>query len=237
MIEFKNLSIGFNNTTILNSLDGKIEKGQLIALMGINGAGKSCLLKTLTALNPKVSGYLTLDNVNFENISPLDLAKSIAVVLTEKIQADFLKVSELIHLGRSPYTDVWGNLSDADSKNILEVISLLKLEPIQNKFFSDLSDGQKQKVLLARALVQSPQYLFLDEPTTYLDIPSKVELMKNLKKLSSEKQIGVFFSTHDLNLIEDVVDQIWLIDSAGVLHKKSPEDLRSSGLLKTNFNI
>ncbi len=237
MIEFKNLSVGFNNKTLLKDLDGKIEKGQLIALMGVNGAGKSCLLKTLTALNPKRSGELSLDKVSYESSSPLDLAKKMAVVLTEKIHADFLKVIELIHLGRSPYTDVWGNLSDADSKSIFEVISLLKLERIQNNFFSELSDGQKQKVLLARALVQAPQYLFLDEPTTYLDIPSKVELMKTLKQLSHEKQMAVFFSTHDLNLIEDVVDFIWLIDADGVLHIKSPEDLRSSGLLKTNFNI
>lgn len=237
MIEFKNLNVGFNSKTVLKELQGTIQKGQLIALMGINGAGKSCLLKTLSGINPKISGELKLNNVNFEMQSALDIAKSVAVVLTEKIQADFLKVIELIHLGRSPYTDVWGNLTDADSKSITEVISLLKLEPIQDKYFSELSDGQKQKVLLARALVQSPQYLFLDEPTTYLDIPSKIELMKMLKELAHKKQIAVFFSTHDLNLIEEVVDFIWLIDTSGILHKKSPADLRSSGLLNINFNI
>lgn len=237
MIEFKNLSVGFSNEVILKELAGQIEEGHLIALMGINGAGKSCLLKTLASLNSSIAGEIFLDGKSYRDISGLEVSKKIAVVLTEKIQSDFLKVNELISLGRSPYTDFWGNLSAGDKESIERTIELLKIQNIQNKFYSDLSDGQKQKVLLARAIVQSPRFLFLDEPTTYLDIPSKIELMKLLKTLSKDQKMGVFFSTHDLNLIDEVVNQIWLIDSQGMLHKKSPEEMRSSGLLKTNFNV
>lgn len=237
MIEFKNLSVGFNHKAILSNLNGVIEEGKLIALMGINGVGKSCFLKTMTTINPPISGEFKIDNIDIKNITNLEMAKIMAVVLTDKIQADFLRVEELIKLGRSPHTNFWGGLSENDNQTMDDVVKLLKLEPIYDRYFSDLSDGQKQKVLLARALVQGPRYLFLDEPTTYLDIPSKIELMKILKIVSHDKKMGVFFSTHDLNLIEDTVDEIWLIDNEGVLHKKSPAEMKLSGLLQKNFNI
>lgn len=237
MIAFDRLSIGFHNKEILKNLSGQIKPGELIALMGVNGAGKSCLLKTLTQLNPPLGGELTIEGKNIEDLKALEVAKMISVVLTEKIHADFLTVSELLILGRSPHTNFWGSLKEDDEKKITEALELLKITHLKDKFFTDLSDGQKQKVLLARALIQEPKYLFLDEPTTYLDIPSKIELMKMLRNLSLEKGIGVFFSTHDLNFIEKEVDFIWLIDEAGILHKKSPEEMHQSGLLKKNFNL
>lgn len=237
MITFNKLNVGYGGCTILSGLSGEIKRGDLIALMGINGVGKSCFLKTLTGLNPLIEGEITLNEKSYSMLSEIELAKSLAVVLTDKIQADFLRVQELIALGRSPYTNFWGDFSPEDDKVMGEIGTLLGLKPLYERYFSDLSDGQKQKVLLARALVQSPDYLFLDEPTTYLDIPSKIELMKSLKFIASEKNTGVFFSTHDLNLVEKYVDQIWLIDSEGILHKKSPEEMNQSGLLKKNFNI
>lgn len=237
MIEFSNLSVGFNNKTVLKNLNGEIQEGKLIALMGINGVGKSCFLKTMTTINAPIEGVLKIDNKPIKDITNIELAKIMAVVLTDKIQADFLRVEELIRLGRSPHTNFWGGLSENDNQKLDDVVKLLKIESIYDRYFSDLSDGQKQKVLLARALVQGPRYLFLDEPTTYLDIPSKIELMKILKIVAHEKKTGVFFSTHDLNLVEDSVDEIWLIDAEGVLHKKSPVDMHLSGLLQKNFNI
>ena len=237
MIEFNKLVVGFSNKIVLKELSGRIEAGQLIALMGINGVGKSCFLKTITGLNPAISGDIKIDNKNFSDYSNLEMAKNLAIVLTDKIHVDFLKVEELISLGRSPHTNFWGDLQELDKTIFDEVIQLLKIDSITDRYFSDLSDGQKQKVLLARALVQRPRYLFLDEPTTYLDIPSKIELMKILKVVSRDQKVGVLFSTHDLDLVKDVVDAIWLVDSEGVLHKKSPDDMAKSGLLHKNFNI
>jgi iron complex transport system ATP-binding protein len=150
---------------------------------------------------------------------------------------DYLKISELLALGRSPHTNSWGHLSESDHKVIQEIGDILKLNNLTNCFYSELSDGQKQKALLARALIQKPRFLFLDEPTTYLDIPTKIELMKSLKMLSRDKKIGIVFSTHDLNLVEDIVDSIWLIDTDGILHQKSPDQMKESGLLYKNFNI
>lgn len=237
MIQFQNLAVGFNNKVVLKNLNGEIKPGELIALMGINGVGKSCFLKTVTGLNPILSGELKIDNKDSREVSNLEMAKTLAVVLTDKIHVDFLKVSELIALGRSPHTNFWGDLQASDSEALEDVIKLLKIDSIFDRYFSDLSDGQKQKVLLARALVQGPRYLFLDEPTTYLDIPSKIELMKILKIVSAEKNVGVLFSTHDLELVKKVVDKIWLVDSEGILHKKGPDEMVQSGLLTKNFNI
>lgn len=237
MIEFQKLGIGFDRKIIARSLDGIIEGGQLIALMGVNGIGKSCLLKTLTSINPPIEGKLMINGEDYSHYSSLEMSKLMAVVLTDKVQVDFLQVEELLKLGRSPHTNFWGKILKEDEIFIDEVINLLRLESIRNRYFSDLSDGQKQKALLARALVQGPSFLFLDEPTTYLDIPSKIELMKILKMITKDKGIGVLFSTHDLNLVEKTVDEIWLLDAEGVLHKKSPEEMHRSGLLKKNFNI
>lgn len=237
MISFKNLSVGFDNRKILTNLSGELKRGDLIALMGINGVGKSCLLKTLTGLNRAIEGEIYLNDLLFSKLSPVEIAKKLAVVLTDKIQADFLRVNELICLGRSPYTNFWGDFQKDDDQIVEEIIGLLNITELKERLFSDLSDGQKQKVLLARALVQTPDYLFLDEPTTYLDIPSKVDLMNILKLISRERCTGILFSTHDLSLVEKNVDQIWLIDSAGVLHKKSPDEMNRSGLLSKNFNI
>lgn len=237
MIKFHHLTVGFHGKKVLADLEGELRPGELIALMGVNGIGKSCFLKTLCGLNPKIDGGLILDEMNYEDYSEVDLAKKISVVLTDKVYVDFLRVEELVCLGRSPHTNFWGEFDSEDRQAIASVMDALHLDLIKDHFFADLSDGQKQRVLLARALVQNPKYLFLDEPTTYLDIPSKLELMKRLKKISQESQVGILFSTHDLHLVEDVVDQIWLIDSEGRLHKKSPEEMNHSGLLVRSFNL
>lgn len=237
MIEFNNLSVGFENKTILSGLSGKITPGKLIALMGTNGAGKSCLIKALSGMNSAISGEIRIDGKIVTEHSKIEVAKNIGVVLTEKVHVDFLRVEEVLELGRSPYTGFWGALNDLDHEVIEEVALLLKIRSLQSRYFSDLSDGQKQKVLLARALIQRPKFLFLDEPTTYLDIPSKVDLMNMLKLICREKNMGILLSTHDLSLVSGMVDFIWLIDAEGKLYQKSPEEMHSSGLLKKNFNI
>lgn len=237
MMEFKNLSVGFSQQALLEGLNGRVAPGQLIALMGINGRGKSCLIKTLTGLVRPIKGEVWLDGRSLSDYSPLELAKKLSLVLTEKIDIDFLGVEELLCLGRSPYTGLSGSLQAEDKRIITETCALLKINGMRNSLFSELSDGQKQRVLMARAFIQAPEFLFLDEPTTFLDIPSKVDLMKWLKLMSVEKKIGIVFSTHDLELIKDQVDLIWLIDNEGTFHQGGPEYFKSSGLLEKNFSL
>ena len=237
LMEFKNLKVGFGGCQILSELNGFINQGELIALMGINGVGKSCLLKTLSGLHPLMSGQILFQDKELASIEPSERSLSLAVVLTEKPAVDYLRVFELIALGRSPHTNFWGELNKHDEDIISKVLVLLNIVELKNRFFDGLSDGQKQKVLLARALAQEPNLLILDEPTTYLDIPSKVELMNLLLKISREKHMAVIFSTHDLNLIDNIVDQVWLIEKEGALIQKSPEEMKSSGLYLKNFKI
>lgn len=237
MIEFKNLEVGFNQKSILRNLSGRLEPGQLIALMGTNGRGKSCLLKTLTRLLPPLDGSVFLDGLNLTNYSQKELSKKISVVLTERIEIDFLRVDEVLALGRSPYTEWNGKLGIRDKEIINEISELLKIQTLNKALFSELSDGQKQRILMARALIQEPEFLFLDEPTTFLDIPSKMDLLDCLTKMSEFKKIGILFSTHDYEFIKNKVNLIWLIDNEGRLHCGSPKDFKNSGLLTKNFNL
>lgn len=236
ILEIENLAIGFKGE-LLNNINASVMPGTLTALMGVNGVGKSCLLKTISRLNDIKNGSIKLNGIEIKKYSPLEFAQSVAVVLTEKFNVDFLRVDELIELGRSPYTGWRGELSEADKKIVATIISQIGLGSLKEKFFSQLSDGQKQKVLIARALAQNPKLLILDEPTTYLDIPSKIELIKLLKVIASQNHVAIVMSTHDLELIKDVVDAIWLIGLDGSFVKGSPAEINSAGLFKKHFHV
>lgn len=233
MIELKNITIGFDQKPLLKNLHATLAKGEVIALMGRNGVGKSCLLKTMASLNNPISGSLTLDGKDIFALSSNEIAKTLSIVLTERPDVDFLTVNELLNLGRAPFQKD----QIKDEKIVNEVTSTLGIESLKTKYFSDLSDGQKQKVLVARALIQEPLYLFLDEPTTFLDIPTKLELIKILKKVAATKKTAILFSTHDWDFVKEDVDKIWLIDNEGLLHCEKPEALITSGLLNKNFNL
>lgn len=237
MIKFENLTIGFNKKTILSSLSGSLSKGKLIALMGRNGVGKSCLLKTLSLINEPISGQIFIDQKNINTMTAVERSKQLAVVLTEKIDVDYLTVNEILMIARSPYTGWSGKLADNDLFIITQTSKLLNIETFREKFFADLSDGLKQKVMTARALIQEPQLLFLDEPTTFLDIPAKKELMRLLKLLSAEKNYGVLFSTHDWELAKNVVDEVWLIDADKKLQVMKPEALEASDSYRKTFEL
>ncbi len=236
-MKFENLTIGFDNKVILSSLSGRLSRGKLVALMGRNGVGKSCLLKTLSLILDPLSGQITIDQNNIKNMTAAERSKHLAIVLTDKIDVDYLTVDEILKMARSPYTGWSGKLSENDEAIIAQTTKLLNLETIKEKFFADLSDGLKQKVMTARALIQEPQLLFLDEPTTFLDIPAKKELMKLLKLLTAEKNYGVLFSTHDWELAKNVVDEVWLIDLDKKLQILKPEAVEASGLFKKTFDL
>ena len=236
MIFFEHLSIGFDERVCASSLEGKLLPGELIALVGVNGAGKSCLIKTLSGLIQPREGKLNLFGKELLSISEKERADHIAIVLTDKVNVDYLKVIELISLGASHHS-YFGNLSSEDKSKVNEAIQILGLEEFAQSFFNQLSDGLKQRVLIARAVVQAKHFLFLDEPTTFLDIPSKRYLMKALTSIAKNKNLGILFSTHDLELIESTVDQVWLLDRKGKLFKDSPEHMKNSGLYESNFYI
>lgn len=234
ILTLENLSIGFKHT-VCRDINGTVYAGTLTALMGVNGAGKSCLLKTLGNLILKQSGAIKLHDKDVSHYSVLDFAKYVSLVLTEKFEVDFLRVDELIYLGRSPYTNWLGEISNKDQQIVHETMKQIGILDLGKRFFSELSDGQKQKVLIARALAQKPELLILDEPTTYLDIPSKIELIKLLKRIALENDVAIILSTHDLELVESKVDQIWLMGEDGSFYEGSPAYFHSTGLFQKHF--
>ncbi len=236
ILELENLSIGFNRI-LAREINAILPESSLTAVMGINGIGKSCLIKTLCHLIPPKSGNIKLDSRNYKEYSPKEFASMVSIVLTEKFQLEFLRVDELVALGRTPFTNWLGQIKPSDLKIINESMELVGIVHLADHFFSELSDGQKQKVLIARALAQKPKVLILDEPTTYLDIPSKIELMRLLKKIAYENKISVLFSSHDLDLVEKYVDHIWLMGNSGEFFAKSSSEMKTSGLLAKYFHL
>jgi iron complex transport system ATP-binding protein len=236
ILELKNVGVGFKNVLFKN-INAELAQGSLVALMGINGVGKSSLLKTIASLLEIKEGDIFFEGKLSKNISPSDFAKLVGIVLTEKLQIDYLSVEELVSFGRTPYTNRTGKLKTEDHSAINKALEQTGITTLRAALFSELSDGQKQKVLIARALAQEPKLLILDEPTTYLDIPSKLELINLLKKLSRENNLAVLMSTHDLDLIEKSADKIWLMEKNGNFSIGSPEELKSTGLIAKNFYI
>ncbi len=221
--------------TITTDIDTSLYSGELTCLLGPNGAGKSTLLKALSGFLPPLSGDIVINGKSLSDYKDSELARVIGVVLTERIRLANMSAYELVAMGRSPYTGFWGHLHPRDKEIINEAFSLVNIYSLRDCMFNTLSDGERQKVMIAKALAQETPIIFLDEPTAFLDYPSKVEIMQLLQNLSRTKQKTVFLSTHDLELALQIADKIWLIDKQLGVRTGTPEDLAEEGLLGKYF--
>jgi len=226
ILQTQNLNVGYadNATVLLENINICASLGEFISLIGKNGIGKSTLLKTLIGLQNPISGDVFIGNENLKSISIENLAKKISFVSTENIRIPNLKVSDFIALGRAPYTNWYGVLNNVDHKIIFEAIDLVNIKNIKNKNIDKLSDGERQRALIARALAQDTDIIFLDEPTAFLDLQNKYEIFHLLNKLSKEKQKTIIFSTHDLNLALNESDKIWLLADKQII-EGMPEEI------------
>ena len=222
---------------ISESITGKIRSGELTCLLGANGAGKSTLLRTLSAFLPPLGGDISLLDRPLQSYKPHELSTIIGVVLTERVTLQNMSVEELVGMGRSPYTGFWGRLSSEDHVKVSEALALVGIEPLRGRMVQTLSDGERQKVMIAKALAQETPIIFLDEPTAFLDYPSKVEILHLLLRLSREAGKTVFLSTHDLELALQIADRIWLMDKGGGVHIGTPEQLTLDGSLERFFSL
>ena len=239
-IQIESLSTGYrskNNVTVVaHDINATINGGELTCLLGPNGAGKSTLLRTLSAFLPPVKGEITIMGRNLRDYSDRELAKTIGVVLTEKTDLRNMTVEDLIGLGRSPYTGFWGTLHKQDREIVDRAIEMVGIEPLRGRMIHTLSDGERQKVMIAKALAQETPVIFLDEPTAFLDFPSKVEIMQLLHNLSRTTGKTIFLSTHDLELALQISDTIWLLDREKGVMIGTPEQLATDGSLNCFFN-
>ncbi len=234
ILQLVNLEIGFKGKSILNNITVSAGVHELVALIGANGTGKSTLLRTIAALMKKRGGELLINEVEIEKYKPVALAKQISFVSTENVGAEQMKVKEIVMLGRFPFTNWLGKLSKEDELVISEAMRDAGIIHLQNKNIFELSDGERQRVMIARALAQSTPLILLDEPTAFLDIPNKFELFRMLRKQTSESEKTIIFSTHDIELALEFSDKIWIIEEKN-LSEITPENLIMDGKINTIF--
>lgn len=238
ILSTSNLNIGYkskkSSVTIAQNLNLNLEPGKLIALIGANGIGKSTLLRTITGIQHPLSGTVLLNDKNVFEYKPLDLAQNLSIVLTEKLPPSNLSVFELVALGRQPYTNWIGTLTQYDITKVNEALELTQISHLSHKKHYEISDGQLQKVLIARALAQDTPLIILDEPTTHLDLLHKVALFKLLKKLTHETGKCILFSTHDIDLAIQLSDEMIIMTPEAFIQDE-PCNLIATGSFATLF--
>lgn len=231
VLKTENLSIGYRKKNkvqvIASDINLEIKSGDLVAVIGVNGAGKSTLLKTLIGITQSIEGEVFIEGKLLNKLEPDNLAKSISIVLTEQAISKNLSVLELVALGRQPYTNWIGRLNNKDLKKVMHAIRLVGIEDIRNKKCHELSDGQFQKVLIARALAQDTSIIILDEPTTHLDLYHKAYVLQLLRKLSKETNKAILFASHEINLALQLCDKLLILKDGHPIFGKPKELINS----------
>lgn len=235
-VTLQDLGIGYlskdSTKWVAQHLNGVIHGGELTCLLGRNGIGKSTLLRTLSAFQPALEGEVLMGDTPLNTCSDKELSQRIGVVLTEKPDVRNMTVAEMVGMGRSPYTDFWGTLSENDRQIVDDALLLVGIGELRGRMIHTLSDGERQKVMIAKALAQQTSVIYLDEPTAFLDFPSKVEMLQLLRNLAHEEQKTIFLSTHDVELSLQLADTIWLMEP-NCLHIGTPQQLALEGVLGT----
>jgi iron complex transport system ATP-binding protein len=233
------LAVGYRlpsmRRVVLEDLNLSVRPGELVCLLGPNGIGKSTLLRTLARMQPSIAGCIELGGRDLRALHQMDLARRLGVVLTERPLVGTLAAAHLVEFGRYPHSGWFGRLSERDHEVVRRAIAAVGAQHLAACDYSKLSDGERQRILIARALAQEPLMLLLDEPTAFLDVPSRVELMGLLRRLARDEHLAVVASTHDLELALRTADMLWLITPDGRLHSGAPEDIVADGRIEEAF--
>ena len=225
------------SSPVLSGLNIEVRKGEILGVLGPNGSGKSTLLKTLmNALKP-ITGTAFVDGSEIYRLKPDKLARKMSIMLTDRVEVGFLTGYEVVALGRYPYIDAFGRLSINDSKTIEECLQLVNAGHLADRFFSEMSDGEKQKVLIARALAQEPEVILMDEPTSYLDARHKIEVMLLLRRIATEKNIAIILTTHDVELALRICDRVVLVKNGGIVADGIPEETLTPEIMRDVYGV
>lgn len=240
----ENLSVGYNGKILIRDITISLEKGKILTLIGANGAGKSTILKTITRQLAPIGGVSLLDGKNLHNWSSKALAQQMAVVLTDRIRPELMTCAEVVAMGRYPYTNLFGKLTEEDKKIVQAALKQVHAEDLSEQDFATLSDGQRQRILLARAICQQPKIIILDEPTAYLDIRHKIELLEILRRMAHEQQITVIMSLHEIDLAMKASDLLLCVQGDTIAACGTPDQLlqqhtveRLYGMENGSFNL
>ncbi len=227
---------GRKRRSVLSGINVEVAAGEMVCLLGPNGVGKSTLMRTLARAQPALGGSVLIGGKDAALLSQADLARKVGVVLTERIAIGAISASRLVELGRYPHVNWAGQLAARDKTIVRDAILAVGAAHLADRDVNELSDGERQRFMIARALAQDPAILLLDEPAAYLDISGRVEMIAMLRHLAREKNIAVILSSHDLDLSLRTADTIWLIDGRGRFERGAPEDLLADGRLTSVFS-
>lgn len=237
ILRTKSLSIGYGEKVIVSDINATLDAGDMVALIGPNGAGKSTLFKTLSSRIKPVEGTIELMGKDLTAYSPNEKAKLLGIVLTERPDDMFISVYDIVASGRYPYSGLFGKLNEKDETIIKESLEIIGISKLIDRRFHTLSDGEKQKVMIAKSIAQSTPVIMLDEPTAFLDYPSKIELLGILKTLSKEKGKAILFSSHDMELTLRHTDKLWIIAHGMPFMAGNSLEMMENGILKNYLGL
>jgi iron complex transport system ATP-binding protein len=231
----KELTIGYRKRVVAERLSLGLRAGELVCLLGPNGAGKSTLIRTLAGMQPPLAGRVSIQGDDVGRLPARELAKRLSVVLTERMEVGVITARALVALGRYPYTDWMSRQTDTDRCAVQWALDAVDALSLAERSVHELSDGERQKIMIARALAQEPAVMILDEPTAFLDLPRRVEIVHLLRTLARDTGRAILLSTHDLDLALRSADQVWLMGLGRPIQMGAPEDLVLSGAFEQVF--
>lgn len=238
LLRTSNLAIGYTRSGRINvvqqHLDLELFSGEMVCLLGPNGCGKSTLLRTLAGLQRPITGSILIEGKNLETLSARDRAETLALTLTDKVEVDKMSVYEIVAMGRYPYTNRFGQLTGADREAVAEALEQVHLEDKAKRYISELSDGERQRAMIAKVLAQSTPLLFFDEPTAHLDLTNRISIMLLLSRLAKNTGKAILLSSHELELAMQVSGKLWLMSNRGV-ETGTTEQLTANGSFEKVF--
>ena len=233
----KNLAVGYDGQTLIRDITIGVEKGEIVTLIGPNGAGKSTILKSITRQLKTIAGTVTIDRSDLKRLSLKELATRMAVVLTERMKPELMTCRDIVATGRYPYTGRLGILTAEDEKKVDSAMEAVHALELADRDFNAISDGQRQRILLARAICQEPEIIILDEPTSFLDIRHKLELLSILRGMAKEKGITVILSLHEIDLAQKVSDKILCVKGETIDTYGTPEQVFDEDNIRALYDI
>lgn len=233
----EDMAVGYHGHILIHDINILLEKGKILTLIGPNGAGKSTILKSITRHLETISGKVFVGGQSLQQWQPRELAKQVAVVLTDRIRPELTTCAEVVAMGRYPYTNLFGRLTEQDKAAVQEALERVHALDLAGRDFATLSDGQRQRILLARALCQEPEVIVLDEPTAYLDIRYKIELLNILREMALQKQLTVILSLHEIDLAMKISDYLLCVKGETIASFGTPEEVLQNHVIEQLYGM
>lgn len=237
ILRCENLTIGYNKKPLIKDINTAVKRGEIVTLIGPNGAGKSTLLKSLSRQLEPIEGSVYLDDKKLSEMSGSDLSKKVAILFTDRIKGEMMNCYDVVATGRYPYTGYFGVLGAKDREVIENTMKLVKVEDLCDRDFKKISDGQRQRIMLARALCQEPEIVLLDEPTSFLDIRHKLEFLSILEQMKEDKKLTVIMSVHELDIAEKISDRVLCLKGDKVEKFGTPEEIFTKDFIRDLFDV